>query len=622
MAQTNYTPVSLYYSTTAGAIPTNTNLVSGELALNITDGKLYYKDDTNTVQLLASKTASSNVTSVSVVSANGLAGTVADPTTTPAITLSTTASGVLKGSAGALIAASPGVDFAPATTGTSILYANGSGGFSSVTIGSNLNFTGGTLSATTGGGTTVTSFSAGTTGLTPATASYNNIVLGGTLATTNGGTGLTSFTANGAIYASSTSVLSSGTLPTASGGTGLTTFTSGGAVYASSTSALTTGTLPITAGGTGMISATAGGAVYAASSAALTTGTLPVTAGGTAKTSWTTGAVYATGSTTLVSGTLPTSAGGTGLASFTSGGAVYASSTSALTTGTLPVASGGTAKTSWTNGAVYVSSNTFASGTLPVSSGGTGVTSSTGSSSVVLSSSPTIYSATFTGNYIGVGANAIVASDRVSIAYNSTAGGFNANMLSLSGAGTDIASGAQVVFTNPNAALGVRTKYLRMNQTGDLEILNTGYTFPIIQFADNGNVNIQGGSLYLFNGTGYQPGGGSWGVYSDARLKENVQPLSGSLEKILALKPVTFDWKYETKEISTGFIAQEVLAVIPTAVSEIDPTDSQKQFLPEGEKALTIGWKNDMTAYLVGAIQELKAELDAAKARIAQLEAK
>jgi len=53
MAQTNYTPISLYYSTTALAVPVNTNLVNGELAINITDGKLYYKDNTGTVKVLA-----------------------------------------------------------------------------------------------------------------------------------------------------------------------------------------------------------------------------------------------------------------------------------------------------------------------------------------------------------------------------------------------------------------------------------------------------------------------------------------------------------------------------------------------------------------------------------------
>jgi len=45
------------------------------------------------------------VTSISVVSANGLAGTVANPTTTPAITLSTSITGILKGNGTAVSAA-------------------------------------------------------------------------------------------------------------------------------------------------------------------------------------------------------------------------------------------------------------------------------------------------------------------------------------------------------------------------------------------------------------------------------------------------------------------------------------------------------------------------------------
>ena len=56
MAATGYTPISLYYSTTAAATPTAGNLVPGELAINITDGKLYYEDNAGVVQLLASKT--------------------------------------------------------------------------------------------------------------------------------------------------------------------------------------------------------------------------------------------------------------------------------------------------------------------------------------------------------------------------------------------------------------------------------------------------------------------------------------------------------------------------------------------------------------------------------------
>jgi hypothetical protein len=59
MAQTNYTPISLYYSATASNVPTAANLVPGELAINTADGKLYYEDSAGVVQVLASKATSS-----------------------------------------------------------------------------------------------------------------------------------------------------------------------------------------------------------------------------------------------------------------------------------------------------------------------------------------------------------------------------------------------------------------------------------------------------------------------------------------------------------------------------------------------------------------------------------
>jgi len=54
MAQTGFTPVSLYNTSTASAVPVNTNLVNGELAINITDEKLYFKNAAGTVKLIAS----------------------------------------------------------------------------------------------------------------------------------------------------------------------------------------------------------------------------------------------------------------------------------------------------------------------------------------------------------------------------------------------------------------------------------------------------------------------------------------------------------------------------------------------------------------------------------------
>jgi hypothetical protein len=54
MAASGFTPISLYYSTTPSAVPTAGNLVPGELAINITDGRLYYEDNLGAVQMLAS----------------------------------------------------------------------------------------------------------------------------------------------------------------------------------------------------------------------------------------------------------------------------------------------------------------------------------------------------------------------------------------------------------------------------------------------------------------------------------------------------------------------------------------------------------------------------------------
>jgi len=55
MPASGYTPISLYYSSTATNVPLNTSLVSGELAINITDGKLFYKDNAGVVQVIGTK---------------------------------------------------------------------------------------------------------------------------------------------------------------------------------------------------------------------------------------------------------------------------------------------------------------------------------------------------------------------------------------------------------------------------------------------------------------------------------------------------------------------------------------------------------------------------------------
>lgn len=147
MAQTGYTPIQLYYSTTTTNVPSAANLVNGELAINITDGKLFYKDNGGSVQTIASKATS-------------------------------------------------------ATSGTSILYGNGSGGFSNVTIGSGISFAGGTLSATGSGGSVTSVAQSFTGGLI--SVSGSPITTSGTLALTVAGTsGGIPYFSSGTTWASS-----------------------------------------------------------------------------------------------------------------------------------------------------------------------------------------------------------------------------------------------------------------------------------------------------------------------------------------------------------------------------------------------------------------------------------
>lgn len=101
---------------------------------------------------------SGTVTSASVVSANGFSGSVATATTTPAITISTTISGMLKGAAGALTAAVSGTDYAPGTSAltTGIVKSTTTTGAFTIAVAGdfptlNQNTTGSAASATTAG---------------------------------------------------------------------------------------------------------------------------------------------------------------------------------------------------------------------------------------------------------------------------------------------------------------------------------------------------------------------------------------------------------------------------------------------------------------------------------------
>jgi len=91
---------------------------------------------------------------------------------------------------------------------------------------------------------------------------------------------------------------------------------------------------------------------------------------------------------------------------------------------------------------------------------------------------------------------------------------------------------------------------------------------------------------------------------SDRRLKENIEVIPNSLDKVQALNGVSFDWK-KTGEKSAGVIAQEVQGVLPEAVKEVTPVGG-------GDSHLAVNY-HALTSILIESIKELKAEIEQLK---------
>jgi hypothetical protein len=102
-------------------------------------------------------------------------------------------------------------------------------------------------------------------------------------------------------------------------------------------------------------------------------------------------------------------------------------------------------------------------------------------------------------------------------------------------------------------------------------------------------------------------------VSSDYRLKKNVQKMSGGLEFVNKLRPITFEW-IETGESMDGFIAHEVQEIAPYAVhGEKDAVDPEKGIIPQGLDSAKL------VARLVAALQELSQKVDAQASEINKL---
>ena len=75
MAQTGFTPIQLFRTTTAAAVPTGASLEAGELAINTTDGTLFFKDTGGVVTLLASANGNVTISGVQTLTNKTITGT-------------------------------------------------------------------------------------------------------------------------------------------------------------------------------------------------------------------------------------------------------------------------------------------------------------------------------------------------------------------------------------------------------------------------------------------------------------------------------------------------------------------------------------------------------------------
>lgn len=143
------------------------------------------------------------------------------------------------------------------------------------------------------------------------------------------------------------------------------------------------------------------------------------------------------------------------------------------------------------------------------------------------------------------------------------------------------------------------------------DTLPGGTTFQVLNGGDSAIMTLTEAGDATFIG---QVCGSLVTTCSDERYKKLITPLSNSLSKVLSIEGVTYHWDRErfpnrfddTKQI--GFIAQDLEATLP----ELVRTDAQ------GYKSVAY---DKMTAVLVEAVKELKAENDSLRAETDDLKA-
>ena len=270
MAASGFTPIQLYYSGTATNVPTAGNLAFGELAINITDGRLYFKNPSNVVIKIADAAAATG----SVV--GGTAGALvyqSAPSTSAFINIGTNGF-VLTSNGTVPVYTNP----ASITVGTATTATNLAGGAANrIAYQTGAGATGfavaptviGTVLGWTGSAFAWVSAPAATSATNLAGGGANTVVYqsaaGTTAYLTNGTTGqvLTATTGGAPTWGSGVSNLAGGTAGQVAyqSGPGATAFagpgTTGQPLISNGATAPTFGTLGVSGGGTGRATLTA-----------------------------------------------------------------------------------------------------------------------------------------------------------------------------------------------------------------------------------------------------------------------------------------------------------------------------------------------------------------------------
>lgn len=140
---------------------------------------------------------------------------------------------------------------------------------------------------------------------------------------------------------------------------------------------------------------------------------------------------------------------------------------------------------------------------------------------------------------------------------------------------------------------------------------HTGNGTALLASSGTGWAGYFSGKIQV-TGTPYCSGCTAFTNNSDSRLKKNIEPLSGALDRLLRLRGVTFEWKDPSEHgnhtgLQRGFIAQEVEKVLPEWVGVDD----------KGFKTLNLTGIEPM---VVESLRTLKQENDALRDRVRALE--